>query len=58
MTSNPTPVIIADRAARKRTDASARYERARRDDARRHGYHGPLTRAEASRRQLARLAGR
>ena len=37
-------------------DAAARYERQRRDDARRHGYLGPLTRDEAAAMALADLA--
>jgi len=45
-----------DRIARD--DAAARYERGRRTSARQNGYRGPLTRAEASRQQLARLAAR
>lgn len=62
---NPVPAPSPASVRRHRTmarirqaDAAARYEASRRAGARAHGYHGPLTRAEASRRQLARLAAR
>jgi hypothetical protein len=39
-------------------DTAARYAAGRRADARKNGYRGPLTRAEASAQQLARVTGR
>lgn len=40
----------------RQADATARWNRQRRQAAHAAGYRGPLTRAEASRRQLALLA--
>ena len=60
MTSTPATIariITADRN-RAAIEAQARYERARRQDAARNGYRGPLTRAELGRYGLAQLAGR
>ena len=48
-----TPAAIARTVTARRTDAERRYLAARRRDAARHGYRGPLTRAE-----LAARAGR
>lgn len=45
-TTTPTPVTLATLTARKRELARQRVLRQRRADARKHGYHGPLTRAE------------
>lgn len=51
-----SPAHAARRYAAKREAARQRYERQRRDDARQHGYRGPLTREEASAMALAHLA--
>ena len=56
-----TPAINARYAARHRKDARDRWMRARRADAARNGYRGPLTRTELAaitvRAELTALAG-
>jgi hypothetical protein len=66
MASAPRSQADAARDRRRRAtmdriaadDTAARYAAGRRADARKNGYRGPLTRAEASAQQLARVTGR
>lgn len=51
-----SPAHAARQAAARRESARARWMKQRREDARRHGYRGPLTREEASAMALAQLA--
>jgi hypothetical protein len=57
-TATASPLVLAARAARIRSDAEARTFAARRADTAKNGYRGPLTRAEASAAALRALAGR
>ena len=60
MSSTPTPVIIERYATMRRistADATARALAARRQQARRNGYRGPVTRAELA-AQAAEVADR
>lgn len=51
-----SPATIARQHNARRESARARWMRQRRDDARAHGYRGPLTREEASAMALTQLA--